>query len=93
MPLFKKAVVKPSIQDRTAQAHALTSGALSVFSQAADDLEIAAHLKQEIALELDEQALALRYEADELEEQASVIDAAAVSDFDAADRIRTLFAG
>lgn len=93
MPLFKKKVTKPSIQERTLQARGLTSNAMSVFSHAADDLEIAGYLKQEIAVELDEQALALRFEADELEEQASVIDSAANDDFTAADRIRSLITG
>lgn len=91
MPKFlsRKAITAPTLQERVLQANDLTAGALSVFSKSADDLEIAGHLKQEIAVELDEQATALRYEAEELEGQASVIDSAADDDFAAADRIRS----
>lgn len=83
---------KPSIQDRTLQAHGLTTGALSTFEQSVKDLEVAAALKEEIAAELDGMAAALRDEADELDAQAIALDGAAEADLDAADRIRSLFA-
>lgn len=90
--LVKKKSAQPTIAERIEQAQTLSGGAMSLFIQAANDLEIAAELKTEVADDLDVQAAELQAQAEALRDQADVLDTESQTDLSSAIKIRDFFA-
>lgn len=85
---MKKKKSEPSFEERLNAANAKAGAALSIFEQAAVDLEDAAREKEFVAQDASAKRKALLLEANELLAFESSAVAAADKDYDTADRIR-----
>lgn len=97
--LIKKKTVQPSIADRITEANALAGNARSLFATAANDLELSAQLKTELADDVEEVVADIATEISNLHEELDTqrgiqddLDASAEADLASAAKIRELFA-